>query len=201
MMMVSISSEADVLEISIGEKIRGLRRQREMSLQQVAEAAEVSIGHLSQIERGLSSPAVRDLIRIAEALGTRPGFFFELPETEEREDDTIVVRAHARQEVAFHEGVTKEALCPSGPGAVQMYMITLKPGGRAGQEMYTHAGEEAGVVIHGQLLLTVEGRDFTLNEGDSFRFLSRRPHRFSNPTKSTTRVAWVNVPSADPDHD
>lgn len=190
-----MSQAPDLLDISIGDRVRGLRRQRGLSLQQVADAAGVSIGHLSQIERGLTSPAVRDLIRIAEAMGARPGFFFEaLTEQQVQNDHDIVVRAVHRREVAFHEGVTKEALFPLGEGNIHMYMMTIRPGGRAGEQLYVHSGEEAGLVIQGQLLLTVEDRDFTLNEGDSFRFLSSRPHRFSNPTKSITRVAWVNVP-------
>jgi transcriptional regulator with XRE-family HTH domain len=189
-----LSHQADLLDITIGDRILGLRRQRNLSLQQVAEVAGISIGHLSQIERGLSSPAVRDLIRIAEALGARPGFFFEVASEEAPSDHDIVVRTSNRREVVFHEGITKEALFPPGEGAILTYMITIRPGGRAGEQLYTHSGEEAGVVIQGQLLLTVEDRDFTLNEGDSFRFVSSRPHRFSNPTKSTTRVVWINVP-------
>lgn len=185
---------ADLLDISIGDRVRGLRKQRAFSLQQVADAANISIGHLSQIERGLTSPAVRDLIRIAEALGVRPGFFFETVGDDGPTDDDIVVRAANRHEVAFHEGVTKGVLYPAGQGAIQMYMITLRPGGRAGEQLYTHSGEEAGLVLQGQLLLTVEDRDLTLKEGDSFRFLSGLPHRFSNPTKSITKVVWVNVP-------
>jgi transcriptional regulator with XRE-family HTH domain len=185
---------ADLLDISIGDRVRSLRKQRDYSLQQVANAANISIGHLSQIERGLTSPAVRDLIRIAEILDVRPSFFFETFGDEVSADEDIVVRAASRREVAFHEGVTKEVLYPPGEGTIQMYMITLKPGGRAGEKLYTHSGEEAGLVVQGQLLLTVEDRDLTLREGDSFRFLSGLPHRFSNPTKSVSKVVWVNVP-------
>ncbi len=67
----------DPVDASIGERIRGLRRQRDLSLQQAAQTADVSVGYLSQIERGLSSPSVRDLMRIATALQTDMSFFFE----------------------------------------------------------------------------------------------------------------------------
>ncbi len=189
----------DPVDASIGERIRGLRRQRDVSLQQMAQSADLSVGYLSQIERGLSSPSVRDLLRIAAALGTNMSFFFEAADTRKHDDDPIVVRLAERTEVAFHAGVVKQRLTPPGRSSVQVYMITLEPGGRAGETSYTHAGEEAGVLLQGRLQLTVENRDFLLTEGDSFRFLSSRPHRFSNPFSMVTRVVWVNVSQPDPE--
>ena len=47
--------------------------------------------------------------------------------------------------------------------------------------LYTHDGEEAGLVLEGEMTLTVDTETWTLKQGDSFRFASRRPHRFSNP--------------------
>ena len=93
----------------------------------------------------------------------------------------------------------KQRLTPPGPSSVVVYMITLEPGGRAGEASYTHDGEEAGVLLQGRLQLTVEDRDFMLTEGDSFRFLSNRPHRFSNPSSMVTRVVWVNVSQPEPE--
>jgi transcriptional regulator with XRE-family HTH domain len=183
----------DPVDASIGDRIRGLRKQRDLSLQQIAQSAELSVGYLSQVERGLSSPSVRDLVRIAGALETDLSFFFEAAGAHRTVDNAIVVRLAERQEVAFHAGVVKQRLTPAGRSSVQMYMITIEPGGRAGEVPYTHAGEEAGVVLQGRLQLTVEDHDFILNEGDSFRFLSNRPHRFSNASSMVTRVIWVNV--------
>jgi uncharacterized cupin superfamily protein len=81
-----------------------------------------------------------------------------------------------------------------------LYMITIEPHGGTGEAPYVHHGEEAGLVIQGRLLLTVDGTDHLLNEGDSFRFRSMLPHRFSNPTAAVTRVLWVNAkPPAEDD--
>jgi transcriptional regulator with XRE-family HTH domain len=183
----------DPLDASIGERIRVLRRQRGLSLQQVAQAAEVSLGYLSQIERGLSSPSVRDLMRVAVALRVDISFFFEAAAPGGEGTDPIVVRVAERQEVAFQAGITKQRLTPPGRASLQVYLITLEPGGRSGEALYAHDGEEAGLVLQGRLHLTVEDRDFLLNEGDSFRFLSRRPHRFANAASTVARVVWVNV--------
>ena len=64
----SASRAIDPIDASVGERVRQLRRQREMSLQQVALRAELSVGFLSQIERGLRKPSAEILQQIARAL-------------------------------------------------------------------------------------------------------------------------------------
>jgi transcriptional regulator with XRE-family HTH domain len=188
----------DPVDASVGERMRQLRRQKALSLHQVAQRAELSIGYLSQIERGLSSPSLRDLIRVAAALEADLGLFFEAagtppPRPGEGGGSRIVTRPAERQEVAFHQGITKQLLTPHGDASVRLYLITIEPMGRTGEALYSHAGEEAGLVLQGRLLLTVETADHLLNEGDSFRFRSDRPHRFSNASGMVTRVLWVNT--------
>ena len=69
----------------------------------------------------------------------------------------------------------------------------MEPGGSTGDERYTHDGEEAGLVIEGKMKLTVDAESWTLKQGHSFRFASRRPHRFSNPAEDAKAVVlWVN---------
>ena len=52
---------------------------------------------------------------------------------------------------------------------------------------------EAGLVLEGEMILTVDSETWTLRQGDSFRFASRRPHRFSNPADNAKAVVlWVN---------
>src|SRR6188768_709905 len=61
----------------LGYQIRSLRTALRMSLKEVAKRASVSIGMLSQLERGLTSPSIRSLRRISEALEVAPSYFFE----------------------------------------------------------------------------------------------------------------------------
>ena len=194
----SASRAIDPIDASVGERVRQLRRQREMSLQQVALRAELSVGFLSQIERGLSSPSLRDLIRVAGALGSDLGMLFEATGTRPEAEGDIVTRPAERQEVAFHDGITKQLLTPQGDASLRLYLMTLEPNGRTGEALYSHEGEEAGLVLQGRLLLTVETTDHLLQEGDSFRFRSDRPHRFSNASGMVTRVLWVNTIHAAP---
>ena len=60
---------APAMDVAVGQRIRELRRARAMSLETVAARTELSIGFLSQIERGLSSPSLRVLATLADVLG------------------------------------------------------------------------------------------------------------------------------------
>jgi DNA-binding NtrC family response regulator len=69
---------ATELQRRIGEKIREGRKSRSLTLAQLAERTGLSVGFLSQIELGKNSASVETLYRIARALGTEPGDFFQV---------------------------------------------------------------------------------------------------------------------------
>ena len=82
-------------------------------------------------------------------------------------------------------------LTPTTPGALQMLLVTLQPGGSSGPEHYTHRGEEAGLVLSGALELFIEDERFLLKEGDTFRFKSTQPHRVANAGGKVSTGMWV----------
>ncbi len=69
-----------------------------------------------------------------------------------------------------------------------------EPDTDTGDDLLTHSGEEGGVVIDGELELTVAGKTWMLNPGDSYYFDSRLPHRFRNTGKVPTRIVSANTP-------
>jgi len=167
------------------------RKHLGLSLQQVADQAGISVGHLSQLERGLSSPSVQDLAQIARVLKTTIGEFLNV--TTVQDTDPIVVRLAQRGVTSFGDRIVKQLLTPPGESPLKMFMVTLEPEGNSGESTFTHAGIESGLVLQGRLHLIVDNQEFLLNEGDSFRFASNRPHKFANIFAGATRVLWVNA--------
>src|ERR1700716_3531049 len=187
------------MDVAVGQRIRDLRRPRAMSLEAVAARTDLSIGFLSQIERGLSSPSLRVLATIADVLGIGIAGLFGAKETAGTGSDAIVTREQQRAELnLWRTGISKQLLSPSGSeGRLNLFPVHMEPGGSTGDESYTHDGEEAGLVLEGEMKLTVDADSWTLKQGDSFRFASRRPHRFSNPSDDSKAVVlWVNAVSA-----
>jgi len=189
------------MDVAVGQRIRDLRRSRAMSLEAVAARTELSIGFLSQIERGLSSPSLRVLATLADVLGVGIAGLFGTKEDTAAAPDAVVTRERQRAQLnLWRTGISKQLLSPAGSeGRLNLFLVHMEPGGSTGDELYTHDGEEAGLVIEGEMNLTVDAESWTLKHGDSFRFASRRPHRFSNPSgDSKAVVLWVNCVSAAP---
>ncbi len=191
---------------ALGRHLRRRRKAMGLPLQRIADRAGISVGHLSQIERGLSSPSVRDLIRIAESLDASAGDFLDQASDQDGDQtddwsagvsvsggaDPIMVRRARRTPVMLKNGIAKRLLTPQDEAPLKLFMVTLAPGSTTGDELYTHEGTEAGLVLEGRIALIVEDRDMLLEAGDSFRFASLRPHRFMNAHDGESRVLWVN---------
>jgi len=189
------AAKAPAMDVAVGQRLRELRRGRKLSLETVAARTELSIGFLSQIERGLSSPSLRVLATLADVLGTGIAGLFGANEKADTATDAVVTREKARAKLnLWRTGISKQLLSPAGSdGRLNLFLVQMEPGGSTGDELYTHDGEEAGLVLEGEMKLTVDAESWTLKRGDSFRFASRRPHRFSNPSNENKAVVlWVN---------
>jgi transcriptional regulator with XRE-family HTH domain len=187
------------VDLAVGGRIRELRRAKQMSLETVAARTRLSIGFISQIERGLSSPSLRVLATLADVLGVGIAALFGATPNGDGASGGVVTRQAQRAELKlWRTGVSKQLLSPAGSdGRLNLFLVHLEPGGSTGDELYTHDGEEAGLVLEGAMTLTVDAKTWTLQKGDSFRFASRRPHRFSNPdADANALVLWVNCVTA-----
>ena len=71
---------------------------------------------------------------------------------------------------------------------------TYEPESDTGEDLLTHSGEEGGVVVEGELEVTVAGESWLLGPGDAYYFDSRLPHRFRNPGKVKAKVISANTP-------
>ena len=102
------------VDVAVGQRIRDLRRSRKLSLETIAARTDLSIGFLSQIERGLSSPSLRVLATIADVLGIGIAGLFGAAETAAAGSDAIVTREQQRAELnLWRTGISKQLLSPS----------------------------------------------------------------------------------------
>ena len=194
-LIVLARRDGRALDVLLGERIRHRRRARNMSLKNLAESSGISIGLLSQIERGLSSPSLRVLAGLADALQLGLADLFSDSTAAAAQEEKIVVRAEERKQLTFwRTGISKELLTPPAEeSTLDIFIVVLEPGGTSGSQLYSHEGEEAGTVLEGSIAINVEGREYRLQPGDSFRFASTRQHSFWNPGGSAARVLWVNA--------
>jgi transcriptional regulator with XRE-family HTH domain len=187
--------QGDEHDLWLGRQMRQIRKARQLSLQNVAEKAGLSVGLVSQIERGLTSPSIRSLRVLSQALNVPVSWFFQNAESDSGDGRGILVRPENRRFLNLrHKGIVKEILSPGLTENIEMMIVHVDPGGSSGEDYYSHQGEECGLVLAGQLELWVEETRLQLAEGDSFTFESHRPHRFSNPGQTPSKVLWVVTP-------
>lgn len=179
-------NEAD---LRVGRRLRALRLKANLSQADVAQRAGISIGALSQIERGVSSLRVRTLWPLAAVLDVEPSLLIG----EESElSDIYCIRAGQRADLPVHsEGIRKQLLSPPGAALTGIW-VEIEPGGGTA-EAYTHAGHEFGLVIEGEVEIAIDGARYRLRAGDSFAFRSTLPHAFRNAGEGRCRILWVNT--------
>jgi transcriptional regulator with XRE-family HTH domain len=188
------STAPDPNAVFMGQSVRELRVAKEMTLQELSVGTNLSVGYLSQVERGLSVPSVSALRMIANTLDVTVSWFFRPSEKDTQSEGAYIVRAQERRKLRFESGITDELLSPNLAGALELLVSRFPPGSASGTQPYTHRGEEAGLVIEGMLELWIETEKFLLQTGDSFSFPSTKPHRYRNPSKREAVVLWVITP-------
>jgi len=185
-----------LLEIDdrVGGEIRDLRKAKDMTIAELSQETSLSQGYISQIERGVSRPSIKALHSISRALGVTISWFF--PPTSDDDDNLrdIVVRSQKRRRLRFSSGITDELLSPSLGNQLELLRCVFNPGAESGPTPYTHRGEEAGIIISGELQLWVGAKHVVLHEGDSFAFKSNLPHRYANKSDGDTIVIWSITP-------
>ena len=134
----------DQTDLLVGSRIRNLRKARGRSLKEVALRAGLSGSFLSQLERGISSGSIRILARLSDALDVGIAEIFPIAEAE-IEGPTLVARTADRKRIDFGDtGMSKELLTPFNKSPrLDIYIISIEPGGTTGDKPYVHQGEEA----------------------------------------------------------
>jgi transcriptional regulator with XRE-family HTH domain len=180
------------LSSKVGERLRDIRKRSNIKLAELASLTGISIGTISQLERGLASPTVRTIFTISSALGISPARLLD-PEIESREAETeYVVRSGRGRALIETEALRKYVISPESSSRLKTYYMVLSPGGSSGNDAYSHSGEETGYVLAGSFDLTVGGETLKIAKGDCFAFSSQLEHRFHNPGSEQAIVLWIN---------
>jgi transcriptional regulator with XRE-family HTH domain len=167
------------MSVEVATRLQFVRKKHGLSQRELAKRAGVTNGTISLIEQNRVSPSVGSLKKLLECIPMSLAEFF----TFEFEDDAPVV---ARRDEMPNLG-DDAAPCFLAGAAVRNRAITLlrrvyAPLAGSGAEPLRHAGQAGGIVVAGRLELTVAGRTWQLDPGDSYYFEARLPHRFRNPS-------------------
>lgn len=192
-------------EIRLGASIRSLRIEKGLKIVDIAKATGLTSSLISQVERDIIAPSIYTLKRIAASMDTPLGFFFT--DSKEASGNSVnpaptivvnkpspVVHLNERKTLSPGKGVTFYLLNPDLSGPIEFIYNIYEPGANTGFKQYSHPGSECGLVLKGELLITIEDESYLLKEGDSITFDSHRPHSKSNMGTEPCLCVWANNP-------
>jgi transcriptional regulator with XRE-family HTH domain len=181
-------------EQNLGERLRQLRAERNISVRTLAARTGFSASFVSQVELNRASPSISSLERLAGALGLTLGDFF-------RESDhvspTAVTRSGKRRPlVSWWSHAQIEALTPMGPRRrLEAVLITIAGSGSSGKRLHASPRHQFAVVFQGEIRLTLEKNVKRLTRGDSVTIDASTPHRWQNLAKTPAKLIIVSVRS------
>ncbi len=172
----------------VGSIIRARRRQMQMTLQMLGEAADVSVGYLSQVERDHATPSLGTLAQIARALDVGIDYFIATPGSRD-----ALTRAGERPKFSVDgSSVIYERLGAEFSGNVlSSFVMTVPPGYRS--EVVSHEGEEMLYVLEGAITQRLDDEEMIMSAGDSLHFRGNRPHSWSNHSDKPARLLWTGT--------
>lgn len=180
---------------ALGNKLRQLRNERNISQRDLARMAGLSPNSISLIERDETSPSVATLQSLAAALNVRMSYFFEEEETPAA---ILHIKAAARPRIAS-EGVTIEGIGMTLPAQeIEPFVITLEPhAGSGGERQVVHDGHEFVYCLEGRVEYVIDGRVYLIEAGDILIFEATLPHLWRNPFKALTKfILILQTPNA-----
>lgn len=167
----------DADSVDVGQRLRLLRDERGISMRALARRSSLSANALSMIERGLTSPSVSTLNKLAMALEVPiTAFFREEPNREQ----VVFRKASERTRVPFSRGLIEGLGGESFTGRVEAFLLTLESGGTSGPHGMIHSGHELVFCLRGRIEYEVESQRFEMEPGDSLIFAAQLIHRWRN---------------------
>lgn len=182
-------------DFDLGARLRQLRVQKGLSQRDLATAAGVPHGQISMIETNRSSPSVASLRKILSGMSMTMAEFFGPGPTQP--DQVFFTPAERTDLTGLVPGAARVRIEQVGDGrtlGLQILHETYEPGADTGRSMLAHAGAEGGIIVSGEIEVTVGEQSRVLRAGDGYLFDSTRPHRFRNLSDTPAVIVSANTP-------
>ncbi|MEJ1096547.1 MULTISPECIES: cupin domain-containing protein [unclassified Pseudoxanthomonas] len=180
--------------MDIGARLQWVRKSKDLSQRELAKRVGVTNSTISLIEQNKVSPSVSSLKKVLDGIPISLADFF-----------TLDLDAEARDTPFYGAGELPDV----GSNGIHYYLVgqhrpqrqmcilreVMPPGTDTGDSMLEHDGEEGGVVVQGEVEVTVGDQVRILRAGEGYYFESRIPHRFRNVGDEDAVIFSANTPA------
>ena len=170
---------------NIGENIKKIRKENKLTLQDIADATDLSLGYLSKLERNISSPTINNLQKICKAL--------DITMTElvsQVEENRIVVKKNERKTI--FESITHVKYEMTSEGDRNLVGVCMIVDDDTKENIsHEHTTDAFGIIIKGAIEMTVNGIPYILEEGDSIYIEAGSSHSFKKLSEEECVSHWT----------
>ena len=175
----------------VGQKLRALRKDRQLSIRVLAESSGLSVNTLSLIENGKTSPSVTTLNQLAQSLNVPITAFFE---NESQKKRVVYQRSGERQQLTFSQGHFESLNVGLPIMGYEPFITRLEIGATSGDTPAVYPGREFIYCLEGHITYAIEEETYPLSPGDSLIIDADIPHSWSNTATTSSRALLVLCP-------
>ncbi|PNZ68579.1 helix-turn-helix domain-containing protein [Staphylococcus croceilyticus] len=177
--------------MQIGTKLRNLRRQKNLTQEELAERTDLSKGYISQIESQHASPSMETFLNILEVLGTSPSDFFKEKSKEKvlyTKDDRTIYDEYDRGYIL------NWLVANSNEFEMEPLILSIKPG--ASYKHFEPSESDTFIYcLEGCVTLTLGKERYQAKEEDVLYFRANEIHQLHNETKNEVKILIVATAS------
>lgn len=177
--------------MDLGSRLKAARKKAGLSQRLLARRSGVSNGTISLIEQNKISPSVSSLKRLLDTVSMSLGEFFD---DKGEEKETFFFRAKELTEFGAGKVFFSQVGANLPDRQLQILRERYLPKGDTGKTKLSHAGEEGGIILSGQIEVAVGDQVAVLSAGDAYYFDSNIPHRFRNRGDEECEIVSVCTP-------
>jgi transcriptional regulator with XRE-family HTH domain len=182
------------MSFSVGARVKDVRQEKVLSLQDVAQRTGFPESMIAQIESGEILPPLGDLIKLARALEMKMGYLLvqgeSKPYTVVRKKNRKPVSRYGSQKTIRY-GYSYESLAPEKQERnMEPFLVTLEPTSQD-EPPSTHDGEEFIFVLEGEIEVLLGEKKELLSPEDSIYYDSSLPHRVRSAGDRSARIVAV----------
>lgn len=184
-------------EFNVGKKIKDLRIKKKLNAKELAHMSKISVGMLSQLENGSTQGSVETLRKIAKVLDTTLAQLFTDESVQNtisiNDESTYIIRKADRKKISFPDPLYNcELLVPDLQGDIEFVLVRLAAN-RVTDEILPHSkgGEECNYILDGEIVVTLENKEYILQKGDCIRFNPITPHKIEN--RSSKKASYISA--------
>lgn len=181
----------------VGEKIRNIRKSKNMTIVELSELIDVTSGYISQIERDLISPSLAVLKRLSNALEVPLSILF----LEKSSDEIITIPHNERTKIKLNNvNVELEFITPilkngDKKSEFEAFLFKLNPKTWASNHSITHGSKEYIYVVQGELECHAGEKIYIISKGDSMIVPENNNHIFYNNNDDASEALCIISPS------